>query len=105
MKDIKIRNLNVNSKDKKYSLVICEKPNVANRIAIALGTSEIKKTKIKGNIVFDVLNKDNARYVILSSKGHLYGLKDTNKRGKIFPIFDIYWAPISNLTIKIQKTS
>ena len=43
MKEIKIRNLKVNSKDKKYSLVICEKPNVANRIAIALGTSEIKK--------------------------------------------------------------
>ena len=96
MKDIKTHNLNVISKDKKkYSLVICEKPNVANRIAIALGTSEIKKTKIKGNTVFDVLTKDNTRYVILSSKGHLYGLKDTNKRGKIFPIFDIYWAPIS----------
>ena len=42
MKDIKIHNLNVNSKDKKYSLVICEKPNVANRIAIALGTTKIK---------------------------------------------------------------
>ena len=93
MKEIKIYNLKFNSKDKKYSLVICEKPNVANRIAIALGTSQVKKIKIKGNIVFDVLTKDNARYVILSSKGHLYGLKDTNKRGKIFPIFDIYWAP------------
>lgn len=95
--------MNVNSKDKKYSLVICEKPNVANRIAIALGTSQIKKTKIKGNIVFDVLTKDNARYVILSSKGHLYGLKDTKKRGKIFPIFDIYWAPISNSHNKKSK--
>ena len=104
MKDIKIHNLNVISKDKKkYSLVICEKPNVANRIAIALGTSEIKKTKIKGNTVFDVLTKDNTRYVILSSKGHLYGLKDTNKRGKIFPIFDIYWAPISNPHNKNSK--
>src|SRR5215211_2072516 len=102
MKDIKIQNLNINSKDKKYSLVICEKPNVANRIAIALGTSEIKKTKIKGNIVFDVLTKENTRYVILSSKGHLYGLKNT-KRGKIFPIFDIYWAPISNSHNKNSK--
>ncbi|HEU5461211.1 MAG TPA: DNA topoisomerase I [Nitrososphaeraceae archaeon] len=92
-----------NSKDKKYSLVICEKPNVANRIAIALGTSEVKKIKIKGNIVFDVLTKDNARYVILSSKGHLYGLKDTNKRGKIFPIFDIYWAPIFTYHNKNSK--
>src|ERR671910_714843 len=104
MKDIKTHNLNVISKDKKkYSLVICEKPNVANRIAIALGTSEIKKTKIKGNTVFDVLTKDNTRYVILSSKGHLYGLKDTNKRGKIFPIFDINWAPISNPHNKNSK--
>src|SRR5215213_5801571 len=102
MKDIKIQNLNINSKDKKYSLVICEKPNVANRIAIALGTSEIKKTKIKGNIVFDVLTKENTRYVILSSKGHLYGLKNT-RRGKIFPIFDIYWAPISNSHNKNSK--
>ncbi|MGZ5490872.1 MAG: DNA topoisomerase I [Nitrososphaeraceae archaeon] len=95
--------LNLNSKDKKYSLVICEKPNVANRIAIALGTSEIKKTKIKGNMVFDVLTKDNIRYVILSSKGHLYGLKDTHKRGKIFPIFDLYWSPISKPPNKNSK--
>ena len=35
------------------------------------------------------LERDNVRYVILSSKGHLYGLKDTHKRGKIFPIFDL----------------
>ncbi|HEX2486977.1 MAG TPA: DNA topoisomerase I [Nitrososphaeraceae archaeon] len=103
MKEIKIHNLKFNSKDKKYSLVICEKPNVANRIAIALGTSQVKKVKIKGNIVFDVLTKDNARYVILSSKGHLYGLKDPNKRGKIFPIFDIYWAPISTSHNKNSK--
>src|SRR5688500_19888257 len=87
MKDIKIHNLNVISKDKKkYSLVICEKPNVANRIAIALGTSEIKKTKIKGNTVFDVLTKDNKRYVILSFKGNLYVIKDTNNIVKILSI-------------------
>jgi hypothetical protein len=36
MKDVKIPNLNFNLKDKKYSLVICEKPSVANRIALAL---------------------------------------------------------------------
>lgn len=92
--------MNLNSKNKKYTLVICEKPNVANRIAIALGTAEIKKTKIHDNVVFDVFTKDNSRYVILSSKGHLYGLNDTNKRGKIFPIFDLYWSPIPKLSNK-----
>jgi DNA topoisomerase-1 len=95
--------LNLNSKNKKYTLVICEKPNVANRIAIALGTDEIKKTKIHDNVIFDVLTKDNSRYVILSSKGHLYGLNDTNKRGKIFPIFDLYWSPIPTLSNKNSK--
>lgn len=95
--------MNLNSKNKKYTLVICEKPNVANRIAIALGTDEIKKIKIHDNVVFDVFTKDNSRYVILSSKGHLYGLNDTNKRGKIFPIFDLYWSPISKLSNKNSK--
>jgi DNA topoisomerase-1 len=95
--------VNLNSKNKKYTLVICEKPNVANRIAIALGTAEIKKTKIHDNVVFDVFTKDNSRYVILSSKGHLYGLNDTNKRGKIFPIFDLYWSPIPKLSNKNSK--
>ncbi len=95
--------MNLNSKNKKYTLVICEKPNVANRIAIALGTSEIQKTKIHDNVVFDVFTKDNSRYIILSSKGHLYGLNDTNKRGKIFPIFDLYWSPISKLSNKNSK--
>lgn len=95
--------MNLNSKNKKYTLVICEKPNVANRIAIALGTAEIKKTKIHDNVVFDVFTKDNSRYVILSSKGHLYGLNNTNKRGKIFPIFDLYWSPIPKLSNKNSK--
>ncbi|HET8857044.1 MAG TPA: DNA topoisomerase I [Nitrososphaeraceae archaeon] len=95
--------MNLNSKNKKYTLVICEKPNVANRIAIALGTAEIKKTKIHDNVVFDVFTKDNSRYVIISSKGHLYGLNDTNKRGKIFPIFDLYWSPIPKLSNKNSK--
>jgi len=103
MKDVKIPNLNFNPKDKKYSLVICEKPSVANRIALALGISEIKKTKIKGNMVFDVITKDNTRYVILSTKGHLYGLTDNKKRGKIFPIFDLYWSPISKPQNKNSK--
>ena len=95
--------MNLNSKNKKYTLVICEKPNVANRIAVALGTEQIKKTKIHDNVVFDVLTKDNSRYVILYSKGHLYGLNDTNKRGKIFPIFDLYWSPIPTLSNKNSK--
>ena len=103
MKDVKIPNLNFNPKDQKYSLVICEKPSVANRIALALGTSEIKKTKIKGNMVFDVITKDDTRYVILSTKGHLYGLTDNKKRGKIFPIFDLYWSPISKPHNKNSK--
>jgi len=95
--------LNLTLKNIKYTLVICEKPNVANRIAIALGTEEIKKTKIHDNVVFDVFTKDNSRYVILSSKGHLYGLHNTKKRGKIFPIFDLYWSPISRLSNKNSK--
>jgi len=90
-----IHNLNLESNTKKYTIVICEKPNVANKIAITLGTSEIKRIKIHNTIVFDVLSKNNLRYVILSSKGHLYGLHNPNNRGKIFPIFDLYWSPIS----------
>jgi DNA topoisomerase I len=95
--------LDLNSKHKKYTLVICEKPNVAHRIAIALGTAKIKKTKIYDNVIFDVSTKDNSRYVILSSKGHLYGLNNINNRGKIFPIFDLYWSPISKLSNKNSK--
>ncbi len=90
-----IHNLNLDSKPKKYTIVICEKPNVANKIAIALGTSDIKRIKIHDNTVFDVFSKNNLHYVILSSKGHLYGLHNPNNRGKIFPIFDLYWSPIS----------
>jgi len=95
--------LNLDSQTKKYTLVICEKPNVANKIATALGTSDIKRIKIHDNIVFDVFSNNNLHYIILSSKGHLYGLSNANKLGKIFPIFDLYWSPISKPFSKNTK--
>jgi len=89
---------------KPYSLVICEKPAAAQRIAQALGTSSLKKisaseidddkiTRISSPFFFAIDKKDR-RFVICSALGHLYGLADVSGNRSIYPVFDVKWMPI-----------
>lgn len=73
-----------------YTLVVCEKPDAARRIAQALGSA--RQTRIAGVPVFDV-QFQNKNYRICSAVGHLYGLVDTTKNRSVYPVFDLEWAP------------
>lgn len=74
-----------------YSLVICEKPDAARRIAGALGNP--KESRRAGFSYFDV-TYDGTRFVVASAIGHLYGLADTTTSRSVYPIFDLEWAPL-----------
>jgi len=77
-----------------YKLVICEKPNAAKRLAFILGDESIRKITTKSHIpIFDITSKNKEHYVICSALGHLYNLVPLNKNRKIFPVFDLQWAP------------
>ena len=84
-----------------YTLVVCEKPNAARRIAQALGTlsfKEISALEIVGRRglppVFSVVDRNNQPFVVCSALGHLYGLVDVNRNRSTYPVFDVKWMPV-----------
>src|ERR671927_1271545 len=88
-----------------YTLVVCEKPDAARRIAHAIGTSsfrEISALEIIGSrgtpSAFCVTDYHNEHFVVCSAIGHLYGLVDVNGNRSIYPVFDVKWMPILKRT-------
>ncbi|MBW9220996.1 DNA topoisomerase I [Methanothermococcus sp. SCGC AD-155-M21] len=75
--------------------MICEKPNVAKKIANALGKP--KKLSYKG-VPYYELERGGKKIIVASAVGHLFTLKESNKKNKKFgeyPVFDINWASAS----------
>jgi DNA topoisomerase I len=80
-----------------YTLVVCEKPNAARRIAHALGNSSLKE--ITGQPpVFSVTARNDQQFVVCSAIGHMYGLVDAKRNRGVYPVFDVRWAPILKKT-------
>lgn len=87
-----------------YTLVVCEKPAAALRIAQAMGTSSFKKIsglKTEGAgrrgllpPVFSATDRNGRHLVICSAVGHLYELVDVKRNRSIYPVFDVKWVPI-----------
>lgn len=74
-----------------YTLVVCEKPDAARRIASALGNA--RETKTAGLSTFDVMYAGK-NYKVCSASGHLFGVSDTTKNRSIYPALDLEWTPI-----------
>lgn len=85
-----------------YTLVVCEKPDAARRIARALGGA--KETRIAGVPVFD-LNFQNRHYKVCSALGHLYGLADSTKNRSVYPVLDLEWVPLEGRSRVINVIS
>jgi DNA topoisomerase I len=75
-----------------YTLVVCEKPAAARRIAQALG--EPTESRPGGVSIFEVKNGRHC-YKICTAFGHLYGLTDVTKNRSVYPVFDLEWAPVA----------
>jgi DNA topoisomerase-1 len=75
-----------------YTLVVCEKPDAARRIAQALG--DPKESRPAGISVFDVMNNDR-HYKVCTALGHLYGLADVTKNRSVYPVLDLEWVPVA----------
>ena len=82
-------------------LVICEKPNVARKIAQALsglGSMEQKRHK---QVTYFIISTGTKKIYIAPAVGHIYGLKSETKNLQ-YPVFDIYWAPSYEVDKKNQ---
>jgi len=73
-----------------YTLVVCEKPDAARRIAQALG--DARESRPAGISVFDVTS-DGRQYKVCTALGHLYGVADTTRNRSVYPVLDLEWAP------------
>jgi DNA topoisomerase-1 len=82
-----------------YELIITEKPNAAKKIADALADGKpVKKSVSK--VPYYELSHSGKEIVVGCAVGHLYGLKQREKKVKI-PVFDVEWIP----TYEISKGS
>jgi DNA topoisomerase-1 len=75
-----------------YTLVVCEKPAAARRIAQALG--EPTELRHGGISIFEIKNSAH-HYKICTALGHLYGLNDVTKNKSVYPVLDLEWAPVA----------
>src|SRR5881296_3465450 len=73
-----------------YTLVVCEKPDAARRIAQALG--DARESRPAGISVFDVTS-DGRHYKVCTALGHLYGVADATRNRSVYPVLDLEWAP------------
>ena len=71
-----------------HTLVICEKPDAARRIAHALG--QPRELGSAGIPILEV-NFEGQRFVFCSASGHLFGLADVAGDRSVFPVFDLEW--------------
>jgi DNA topoisomerase-1 len=77
----------------EYSLVICEKPDAARKVADALKLQNLESKRIGNSEVF-LVEGGTKRYVICSAAGHLYTVADTAKKRSVYPVYDIEWVPL-----------
>ncbi len=85
------------------TLIIAEKPSVANRIAAALGGSAAKRKESPDGIgYYEITTKEGATY-IAAAVGHLFTIRQSGKeRG--YPVLNVEWAPSHEVGKKSDHT-
>ena len=76
----------------KYTLIITEKPDAANRIATALDVDG-KPKKVLSNGVPYYKAYRNGDIVVVPALGHLYTVARKQKAKRDYPVFDCEWVP------------
>ncbi|MEK6835894.1 MAG: DNA topoisomerase I [Nanoarchaeota archaeon] len=84
-------------------IIISEKPASALKIATALADDKVVKKNNKKVPYYEITHKGK-KILVLCAVGHLFGLKETNGKGWIYPIFDYDWQPIYEVNKKAKYT-
>ncbi|MBW2976769.1 DNA topoisomerase I [Candidatus Woesearchaeota archaeon] len=82
-----------------YELIITEKPNASKKIAEALAEGKPIKENLNG-VPYYQITRGKKDIVVACAVGHLYGLAEKEKKGWIFPVFEIEWKPASEVSRK-----
>jgi DNA topoisomerase I len=86
----------------KITLIICEKPQAAEKIAAALSNNSDRKHKEKNGTAYYEFEKDGKSFIVGCAAGHLFGITQKEARGP-FPNFDVEWSP-AHLKSKVGYT-
>ncbi|MDG6953642.1 MAG: DNA topoisomerase I [Nitrososphaerota archaeon] len=79
-----------------YTLVICEKPDAARRVADALSGGKSQPEPVGGTTAFRFVRKGE-EFVVCAAQGHLYGVSDPCEERVVYPIFDVEWYPLDQV--------
>lgn len=82
----------MNAVPPEYTLVVCEKPDAARKVADALAEGGVTAMLVNGVEVLG-FQRDGLDYLVCSAIGHLYGISDSFRVRGTFPVFDIEWYP------------
>ena len=80
-----------------YELIVTEKPAAAKKIAESLADNKPKKESYQKVPYYKITYKGN-EMVVSCAVGHLFGLAEKEKKGWTYPVFDIGWKPVSEIT-------
>lgn len=80
-----------------YALVICEKPDAAKRVADALARSTPETLDVGGVDAFLSVSSSGETYVVCAAVGHLYGVSDTIRNRRVYPVADLEWFPFPSI--------
>jgi len=84
------------------TLIVCEKPAAAAKIASALAGAELKRGDFNG-VPYYEFERDSRKMVVVPALGHLFTLKNL-KPMRDYPVFDVDWVPTYKADRKAKRT-
>ncbi|MDV3278286.1 MAG: DNA topoisomerase I [Nitrososphaerales archaeon] len=73
-----------------YTLVVCEKPDAARRVADALSDGAPSSAMIEGVQTFR-FRRGAEELVVCAAQGHVYAVSDPFAERSVYPVFDVEW--------------
>jgi len=83
------------------TIIIAEKPDAAERLALALADGKPKKKSSNQGVSYYEFERNGKKHIVVAAVGHLFSLKQTGGKGWTYPVFDVSWEP----SFKIRKQS
>ena len=76
-------------------LIICEKPSAALKVATALADKTPKKETYRKKVPFYRLTHNKKEIIVAPAVGHLYSVDEKEKKGWVYPVFEMHWIESS----------
>jgi len=84
-----------------YTLVVCEKPDVARRISESLAETPVERLRVEGTEVLR-FKRGGEEFVVGAALGHIYGVSDPFHDRGVYPVFDVEWYPSNVLKERLS---